>query len=184
MVLVFVMACRPNKPTIVFYPVDSLITAQVLGLSRAHAKLRKEAVLGSETDTAVFTPDSAAWADELGIFRQLDVINKPVNLGTYLIRDNQADPGSNLTIRSFTSTTNQPVRYLRIYYHEAIDKPRKIEALFREDNALYSTSRLMSMEFQQVDNKIMLTSYSIRGSQDMVLEDSIAFSVRGKLQFN
>ena len=184
LILFGVAACNSNKPEIVFYPIDSLVSAQVIALSESNATLRKEAMLGSVSDTVTATPDSLGWSEELGIFRQIDVINRPVNLGTYLITDDEIDPGSNLTVKEFVSTTDQPVQYLRIYYDQSIDKPRKIEALYREENALYRSTRELAMEFQQLDNKIVLTSYSIQGSQKMVFEDSIAFTVRGKVQFN
>lgn len=177
-------ACNSKKPQVVFYPIDSLVSSQVIALSESNAILRKEAMLGSASDTAIATPDSLGWSEELNIFRQLDVINRPVNVGTYRITDEEVDPGSNLTIKEFVSTTDQPVRYLRIYYDRSIDRPRKIEALYREENALYRSTREMAMEFQQLDNTLVLTSYAILGSQKMVFEDSITFAVRGKVQFN
>ena len=183
-ILLGLSACNSNKTETVFYPIDSLVSAQVVALSESHAVLRKEAILGSASDTATAIPDSLGWSEELGIFRQLDVINRPVNMGTYRIFDDEIDPGSNLTIKEFVSTGDQPVQYLRIYYDQSIDRPRKIEALYHEENALYSSTRELAMEFQQVDKKIVLISYSILGSQKMVFEDSITFAVRGKVQFN
>src|SRR5690606_11705953 len=114
----------------------------------------KEALLGGKTDTIRYVPeDTLAWLTELGIFRKLDMINKPVNKENYLVSDGLFDPGSNLTVKAFTSLVELPVVYLKIYYQGTIDKPRKIEALYDEANPLYKSARLMSMHFAQIEDR-------------------------------
>ncbi|MDQ2656378.1 MAG: hypothetical protein M3Y60_03075 [Bacteroidota bacterium] len=146
------------------------------------AGLVKEALLDGKTDTVRYTPsDTSVWMEELDIFRKLEEINKPVNKSNYSVSDGQVDPASNLKIREFLSTREVPVTYLRIYYQGTINKPRKIEALFDEDNLLYESARLLSMHFQQVDDHTVLTSYSVKGGQKMILGDSVAFYISGKI---
>jgi hypothetical protein len=120
-----------------------------------------------------------AWRNELEIFSQLQVINKPINREFYIIDDGLFDPSSNLTVKAFSATENLPVRYLRVFYQESISKPRKIEALYDDRNQLYKSGRILEMEFQQIDNKSVLTSYAIEGGQKMILGDSVAFVIRG-----
>jgi hypothetical protein len=181
--LISLAACEKGKESFTFYPIDSLVSAQVVRLTSMQAQLRKEAVLGQNTDTTIYSPkDTSAWREELNIFGQLGAMNKPVNKGSYLVDDNLYDPGSNLTVKAFTSKDEDlPVRSLRIFYEQAPERPRKIEAVYNEENALYNSSRVLVMEFQQVNNKTLLTSYSVNGGQKMVLGDSVAFSVRGKI---
>lgn len=184
--LFFLSACEGQRRPAGFYPVDSLITAQADYLATTKAGLFKEALLGGEADTLTYTPgDSMAWSNELDIFRKLDIVNKPVNSDSYIISDGLFDPGSNLKIKAITADKafeeELAVVYLKIYYQGSILKPRKIEALYDEKNLLYKSARLLSMHFHQVENKTVLTSYSIKGGQKVILGDSVAFYISGKI---
>ena len=176
------LSCEQRKQPATFYPVDSLIAGQAAYLAQVQAGLLKEALLSGSADTVSYTPaDASAWMNELGVFNRLDVINKPVNKGSYLVDDGLFDPGSNLTVKAFTSLKKLPVVYLKIYYQGTIDKPRKIEALYDDTNALYESARLLSMHFEQVENTTVLTRYSIRGGQEMVFGDTVAFYISGRV---
>jgi hypothetical protein len=177
-----VISCNKKKETVSLYNMDSLVTAQVQYLSRAKARLYKQAILGKGQDDSTYCPaDTTAWNIELDIFRQLHAVNKPINREAYSLQDGLADSTSNLTVRSFSTTSNIPVQYLNIFYNESLHKLRKIEASFNDANSLYQSARFLSMEFQHINNKAILTSYSINGGQKMVLGDSVTFSIRGKI---
>jgi hypothetical protein len=190
LIVVFVAAllmssCLTGQEESSFYSIDSLVTGQLTELTEMKARLSKKAVVQGKTDTVSYVPkDTLAWGKELDIFRQLQVINKPINHGSYLVEDNKMDPASNLTVKEFTSTEELPVRYMKIFYQGSINKPRRIEALYDEKNSLYESSRLLSMEFQQVNNKTILTSYSIDGGQKMILGDSVTFFIQGKISID
>ena len=175
------MSCESEKPPATFYPIDSLVSDQVSHLAIMGAGLFKEALLSGKTDTLTYTPTDALWAKELDIFRKLDEINKPFNKENYQVSDGLVDPGSNLKVKAFTTGKEIPVVYLKIFYQGSIEKPRKIEALYEEENELYQSARLLSMHFQQIDNKTVLTSYSIKGGQKMIFGDSVAFYISGKI---
>lgn len=175
-------SCNSKRQPAAFYPIDSLVTGQIHYLTKIKAGLFKEALLSGKSDTFTYIPeDTVAWVNELDIFRKLQIINKPINKGSYLVDDGLFDPGSNLTVKAFTSLKKLPVVYLRIYYQGNIEKPRKIDALYNEANPLYESARLLSMHFQQIDNKTVLTSYAIRGGQKMIFGDSVAFYIKGKI---
>lgn len=176
------IACESEKQPATFYDIDSLVSGQVNYLTEIQAGLFKEALLAGKIDAVSFTPaDTVGWTKELDIFRKLNEINKPVNKGRYEVSDGLLDRGSNLTIKTFKTREPLPVTYLKIYYQGNISKPRKIEALYDEDNPLYKSARLLSMKFQQLENRTVLTSYSVKGGQKMVFGDSVAFYISGKI---
>lgn len=177
------ISCGSQERSRALYPVDSLISAQVSTLSKSNAWLQKIAVMQDKSDTTSFAPqDSLGWSKELDIFRELEVMNKPVSQSNYLIDDNLFDPGSNLTVKAFTSTTELPVRSMRVFYDGSIQRVRKIEAEYEDENALYQSKRSLVMRFNQINNVSVLTSYTILGGQKMILADSVAFRLDAKIQ--
>lgn len=179
--MIIVLSCESPREEAGFYAIDSLVNAQVNLLTDAKARLKKEVGLGEKMDTTTIIPDSIAWVKELDIFRQLQIINKPLNQKSYRVEDGLHDPASNLSIKAFTTSDDLPVRFMRIYYQHSIDKPRRIDASYDVENRLYASARLISMEFRQVNNKTILNSYSISGGQKMVLGDSVNFFIKGRI---
>lgn len=185
LVIAGIMACESERPPSTFYPVDSLVTAQIKLLARLNARLEKKALLGGKEDAAEYRPaDTTAWQKELDIFRQLDNINKPVNRNSYEITDGLQDPGSNLLIREFKCIDEQPIVYLRIYYQGTLARPRKLEALYRETNPMFKSTRQLSMRLDQVGEETVLTAYSVHGGQKMMLSDSVSYQISGKILFD
>lgn len=184
-VLFFFFSCRNGKQRDSLYPIDSLVGSQIRFLSMEKASLRKEAIINEKIErTALIPKDTVAWGYELGIFEQLDIMNKPVSSKSYLITDGLFDPGSNLTVKEFSTEKDIPVKYLRVFYHESLARPRKIEAFFRSGSLLSKTARILTMEFGQYDNKTVLTSYSVEGGQKMIFGDTVEFTIKGKITFD
>ncbi len=163
------------------YAIDSLLSAQAKYLSENSATLKKATTLGDRQDEVILTPqDGASWKKELEIFAALDVINKPLNRDLYSLAS-VADKKSNLIVKSITTAADLPVKYLRVYYQQAPNKIRKIEAAYKQSNTLYESDRALTMEFQQVDSGPALTSYSIVGAQKMFMGDSVRYTISGSL---
>lgn len=190
LLVVSLAGCDQNREIAHFYPIDSLVTKQIISLTKNKARLSKQAILNHKADTTLSTPtDTTAWVEELDIFRQLDIINKPINKGRYDVNDKLYDPGSNLTVKVFSikeavderSRKDMPLKYMRIYYDESPKSPRKIEAAYQESNALYENSRILTMEFQVINQQPLLTSYAVSGGQKMILGDSVTFSIKGTI---
>lgn len=168
-----------------YYPVDSLLTAQARHLTQSAASLTKTAIFDNKPETKTYLPKadtaSTGWKHELDAFFQLHDINKPSNVGKYTVNSNQRDNTSNLSIYTLTAAEDLPVAYYKVYYLNTLDNIRKIEALYQEEGFLMKSSRKLTLEFQDIHNKIVLTSYSIAGGQKMLLADSVTFQVNGSI---
>jgi len=185
--VVWLFSCTKSDTShAVYYPVDSLIQAQIDYLSTHSAVLHKYATMGTGQDTAKYRPkDTTAWANELGPLLRLDVINKPIHRGKYKVENNLRDPNSNLRIRAFTALEDElPVAYLKVYYQGTPQQVRRIEGTYREVTGLYTSTQVLSLELQDMHNKTVLTSYSIKGGQKMILADSMALGVDGWIALN
>lgn len=175
--MLFISCSTEKQKPAGLYNVDSLINTHIRYLISHNAVISKKAVLNGEEKITTTNPkDSSDWNEELAIFLELDVVNKPINKGAYKI-ETYADNKSNLSVKSFTTTEDLPVKYLRLYYQKSLGQLRKIEAQYRETNSLYRSSRFLTMEFENIFNKTMLTSYSIAGGQKMFLDDSVQYTI-------
>jgi hypothetical protein len=175
-------ACNQATESNSLYAVDSLVSKQVQYLTEAHARLKKQANVGTEGEDVTIVPkDTNEWNNELAIFRQLDQINKPVNRNDYVATNGEDDPASNLIVKSFATNEDLPVKYFKIYYQQSLNSPRKIEGLLVDSTLLSRSSKLLTMEFAQLHNKTVLTSYSIYGGQKMILGDTITYNIKGEI---
>lgn len=163
-----------------YYALDSILREQVQFLARSQATLSKNATIDGKAETTSFIPkDTTRWSYELDVFAELNDINKPAYVGKYRTARGVADTHSNLLMYTIESTETLPVVFLKVYYLNTLSNIRRIEGLYRQESSLLKSSRKLSMEFQNINNKIVLTSYSVAGGQKMLLGDSVQFSVNG-----
>jgi hypothetical protein len=184
-VLLMMASCvNPKKNSQKYFQVDSLLRAQTTYLTQSKAKLFKSARLGEKVDSASYVPkDTSEWLRELDALYQLAAINKPVYQGLYTTKD-LPDANSNLRVRSYEASGGEndiPVRYLRLYYMGNLSRLKRIEGLYMESNPLYKGSNFISIQLQDVYNKTMVTSYSLKGAQKMILADSLDFVIDGEI---
>jgi hypothetical protein len=160
-----------------YFDFDSLINGQVAGLLKAQSTISKKSMINGKKDDSSFVPDSLKLANELDVFRQLDLINKPLYRNAYEIKDGEKDTKSNLLIRSYTAKSPSPVPFVKFYYRSFPRELKKIESVFHEENALYDTRRNLLLEFDDSSGSLLLNSYQLSGTQKMILNDTVNFSV-------
>jgi hypothetical protein len=176
---------KPQERVEAFYDLDSLITMQVKRLTELQPTLEKEAVINGVSEKVVLNNlDSAMWAREFEIFRQLDLNEKALNAAQYHGERGLRDNTSNLGIIQYTAMQPLPLSYLRIYYQDTPGKIRRIEGEITEKNRLYASGRFLSMEFINLNGGPAVVSYEIRGAQKMILADSMKFVIRGALTYD
>ncbi len=156
---------------------DSLINVQVAELIKSEVTINKISVINGKRDSSTFLPDSLKLSNELDVFRQLDLINKPLYRNSYDIKVGEKDTKSNLLIRSYTAKSPSPVSYVKFYYQSSSNHIKKLESFFREENALYNTSRNLTLIFDDSSGSPLLSGYQLSGSQKMILSDTVNFSV-------
>jgi hypothetical protein len=183
-VIIFLTAsgCQSKKTTgTLFYPVDSVLQNQIKYLAQGHASLRKVAIIGNEETSIVYTPgDTSAWKKELEIFNHINVINKPVNRGEYAMSEGK-EISSGYRVKTFTTTENLPVRFLKVYYDRKPAVLRKLEAEVKDENLMYGGARYLKMEFQGTGNESFLSEYSVKGGQKMFMGDSVEYNITGSI---
>jgi hypothetical protein len=160
-----------------YFDFDSLINMQVAELVKIQSTIRKKSIINEKEDNSSFVPDSLKLANELDVFRQVDIINKPLYRNAYEIKDGEKDTKSNLLIRSYTAKVPSPVPFVRFYYQSSSRDIKKIESVFHEENTLYDTRRNLLLEFDDSSGSLLLKGYQLSGTQKMILNDTVNFSV-------
>jgi hypothetical protein len=163
-----------DKP---YFDFDSLIDAQVHYLVNAQVSVYKKSIINGKKDSTSFIPDSLKLANELDVFRQIDLINKPLYRKAFEIKEGEKDTKSNLLIRSYTARESSPVPFIKFYYTSSNRALKKIETLFQEENSLYDTRRNLILKFDDSSGSVLLRSYHLSGTQKMILSDTVNFSV-------
>lgn len=172
-------SCQKTEQKSTYF--DSLANTSLQELLKQQATLAKKVHIASDRDSITLKPDSAYWANDLDVFRQLAVFQKPAYRDAYHVEDGLADSESNLTVRQYKAIQNTPVPLLRFYYYHSFNQLKKIEAHYQEENALYATHRRLIMEFEDVAGAPQLSYYAVDGFQKMIFSDSTFYSVHAAI---
>lgn len=170
---------KPPKKVNYYYNLDSLLDHQAQLLT-PH-RLIKTAYVDDDTASVSLQGDSTLWNDELAIFRGAN-INKPAYEGMYTTQVVE-DSLSNLHIKTFTATTQDlEVRNLHLFYLRDLNNLRKVKALIREKNPIYKSGKSVTLTLDELRDELIITGYTIEGYQKMILQDSVAFIIKGAVQ--
>lgn len=186
--LIFFASCNRSTQTYdkAYFDFDSLVNSQVKQSVEAGVMLQKHAEVNGRVADSTFVVDSTHLANELDVFRQQDVINKPLYRNSYTVSDGEKDTKSNLLIRTYTFTPKNPretspISYVKFYYQESPLKPKRIESDYREKNELFTTQRNLRLEFDDSSGRSLLSKYKLEGFQKLILNDTTRFSVEVSL---
>lgn len=164
-----------EQPINTYYSVDSLLNEQLALLSNEQLSVQKNIAIDGEQELDTVSFDSLGWSNELAVFRIAD-INKPNLKGDY-----EATEESNEKQRIWHYIAKKKdlgIQFLHVYFN-AENKLEKLEAKYNEDNALYTSERRLTMVFGA--DQALLQSYKVDGSQKMVAQDPVVFSISSRI---
>lgn len=180
--LLSLCSCNEKKPLqSSYFNIDSLISTQTQQLAMKAASVSKTVAINDLEETLVMKPDSASWAHELGIFKQLEMLNKPIHAAVYGVTDGVKDSHSNLKLRIYHATQQVSIKEFKFYYQDRFEKLRRIEAASEESNALYLTERKFVLTFDNQPEGLALRHYAVSGFQKMILGDTVRFSLSAEI---
>jgi hypothetical protein len=159
-------ATRPTGP---YFDVRGLLDGQIRQLAARHPGAIKEVSLRGSAPEIVRVPQ-VKWADELQIFYQAD-INKAALHGAY--RLDSATEASGAVRHTYTAQPGHPnISVTRLSVLSAGGQPQELAATLKQDNTLFSGQKQLRLTLQNGQ----LRTYSVRGSQKLVLFDTLRFS--------
>ena len=163
-----------------YYNLLQLLDEQIEFLVKNNATLEKTLGAGSESETTQKTPSTDEWKEELKLFYNAN-INKLGLKDAYEIEELGRIGGGKKLINSAKSDA-QSVRLIEYNFgHETLESLR---ILIEEENEVYVFKKEMQMMFALKKGKLVLDTYSIEGSQTMVMKSDLNFSLNAKVRVN
>lgn len=164
-----------------YFSMDSLVNAQINYFSSREISLNKWASINGKEESNVLQPDSLTWANELEVFRKVDITKAAYTNGFDVSIED--DKTSNLKILNYASKIKMPVKSLKIYFLNEQSDVRKIVAIIEEDTRVFANDKQVNMEFEKIEGVSVLKNYNIEGKQKMLMSDSTLYEIKGTLVF-
>lgn len=180
--VILCVSCGDIKPqeTSAYFSIDSLLNSQTVILLEGQQKLQKLAIVNGDSATSILAPDSLEWANEFQLFRDLNV-NEPALIGRYKISERE-DLNSNLKVMSYQALEDElEIKSFDIYYLKNISDVKIITAQSKSKNSIFESEKNIRLEFDKENEDLQLKSYTSKGFQKMILQDSVVYEVRGKI---
>jgi hypothetical protein len=174
---------KPELNNTPYFDLKGLINRQVALLDSLQPEVTIAASIGERTDTQTLKKDSADWAESLKLYADAD-LNKPVLRDQYLVSDSNLVQ-KELQVRTYRAKDQQEVDipFMQVIYKDSITQVREVEAVFREDNPLYTTLRQMKLYFEADGSHPRLIGYTTSGKQKMILRDSVTYQTEARIKY-
>lgn len=188
--LLFFGSCQPQESNMKsmlqatpYFDLKQVIEEQIALLDKLNPSVEITARIGNDTETKVMQKDSSDWAEALKFYADAD-LNKPVLRDQYIVEDSVLQD-QNLQARIYHAKDKKDVEipYMKVVFKDTTANLHSVEAIFREENPLYSTYRNMSLRFENTDGNIRLVQYETQGRQKMIFKDSVLYATTGRLQY-
>ncbi|RZK38065.1 MAG: hypothetical protein EOO57_04580 [Hymenobacter sp.] len=158
-----------------YFDLRGLLDVQVRQLAARRPGVTKQVSLRGGPLETVRVPQ-VKWVDELQIFYQAD-INKAALRGAYRV-DSVGEAGG-VVRRTYVAQPGHPnASVTRLSVVSVGGQPQEIEAALRQDNMLFFGQKQLRLTLRQG----RLSAYSVRGTQKLVLFDTLRFTTLARVQ--
>lgn len=164
-----------------YFDVQGLLQENEDRLREMNVVLHKKATFSGAVEEETISLDSAALAEELDIFREVD-INKPVLSDRYLT-ETEVKKGQQVTTYLADDKEELNINYLKVYKDLESDQVERIEALFSSRNILYNSTRLLSLQYGPVNGQQLPVYYQVEGSQKMIFNDKEDYIIKAEFDY-
>ncbi len=189
-ILLFIWGCQTQETNMEnmlqatpFFDLKGVINEQITMLDQLKPSVKVTAHVREDKETQTLQKDSSEWAEALKLYADAD-LNKPVLRDQYNVRDSVLE-GQNLRAKIYEAKNKNEVEvpYMKVIYEDTITNLREVESRFHEKNPLYSTSRSMSLYFDEIEGSPRLIRYVTRGKQKMLFKDSVVYATTAEIQY-
>lgn len=180
LVLGFVSCNAPEETVSVktdkYFDLVGLLDAQSELLFEQKAVLQKKLMANGETESMSVRPDSTGQIKaELKLFYEAN-INKLGLDDAYFTEELPGVNGGRKVINT-AKRTGPNVRLIEYDYFQG--KINQIRVVVQDKNDIYTFEKEMTMNFESIDGREILSSYTITGKQQMVMKSDLNFSLEG-----
>jgi hypothetical protein len=158
-----------------YFDVQSLFVGQPTLLR--NLTFTKKANIDGQSEEKAVSFDSLGWAKELAMFANMD-INKAVYVGAYEIEETKTEKGKEISYKRKPGTVSGVV-WITVEFDKQ-GNPLRFSGLFQEQNALYQNERKLSADFALNNGKAVLSSYTIKGYQKILMKDTVQYKIELK----
>jgi len=183
--LLLLSACDSQNTQVVkidkYFDLVGLLDEQAELLYSSGARLEKVLVANGDEEKMLIRPDSIGQLKiEWQLFYEAN-INK-LGLDDAYIEEEL--PGINGGRKVINTAKKKAPNVRLIEYDYQQDRLMHIRIVVEDKNDIYQFEKEMSLNFEWVNGRQLLTSYSITGKQDMVMKSELDFALSGKMLLN
>ncbi|WPP49240.1 hypothetical protein [Catalinimonas niigatensis] len=166
-----------------YFDLKGVIEEQIALLDRLNPEVVVTARIDDSTETKTIQKDSSAWAEALKLYSDAD-LNKPVLRDQYIVQDSILQE-QNLQAKIYYAKNKEEVEipYMKVIFKDTTTNLHSVEAIFREENPLYTTYRNMALHFENTEGNLRLVQYETKGTQKMIFKDSVVYATTGILKY-
>jgi hypothetical protein len=157
-----VASCKPAAPPVRSHllNIDSLIDAQIKNIPVVNI----EKTIHVNDSTFYYKVINQELKKEMVAFQELNQANRSIYRDSYLMTV-ESDKQSNLTVKAWTATKDVPIKSLKLFYLDKLDRLKRIEAELTTSDLYSQSSKNLSLDFSILGDTVRLETYSISGMQ-------------------